>query len=57
MGSIITIVLAVIVIGGGLGLAFKSLKKEVVEGTCASCGPDKQCCSKNKKPVDISHKF
>lgn len=56
MGMIITVVLAVIIFGFGLGLAFKALKKEVVEGACASCGPDKSCCSKGK-PVDITSEF
>lgn len=56
MGMLITIVLAVLIFGVGLSLGFKALKKEVVEGACASCGPDKNCCSKGK-PVDITTTF
>lgn len=52
MGTLITIVLAVLIFGVGLTRFFKAIKKEAVEGACASCGPDKNCCS-NKKIVNI----
>lgn len=56
MGTVITVVLAVLIFGVGLSLGFRAVKKEVVEGTCASCGPDKNCCSKGKA-VDITTEF
>lgn len=46
MGTLITAVLAVLIFGVGLTVFFKAIKKEAVEGTCASCGPDKSCCNK-----------
>lgn len=51
MGTLITILLAVLIFGVGLTLFFRAIKKEAVEGACASCGPDKNCC--NKKIVNI----
>lgn len=46
MGTLITIVLAVLIFGVGLTVFFKAIKKEAVDGACASCGPDKSCCNK-----------
>lgn len=43
MGMILTLLLAVIIFGVGLGLFYKTLKKEAVEGTCASCGHKGSC--------------
>lgn len=45
MGMIITVLLAVIIFGVGLGVFYKTIKKEVVEGTCASCGHKGSCHS------------
>lgn len=51
MGTAITILLAIVIFGVGLGLFFKAIKKEAVSGACAGCGPDKNCC--NKKVVNF----
>lgn len=51
MGTLITILLAVVIFGFGLGIFFKTIKKEAVSGACASCSPDKNCC--NKKVVNF----
>lgn len=56
MGTVITIILAVIIFGLGLGLFFKAIKKEATEGACASCGPDKNCCNKKIANFDELNK-
>ena len=47
MGTIITVVLALLIFGIGLTTFYKSIHKELTTGKCAGCSgcKDSSCCS------------
>lgn len=45
MGTVMTVIIGVTVIGSGIFLLFRAIKREAVEGKCAGCSGGAQCSS------------